>query len=225
MYFFDLDGTLLDSNGIWLDIDIRFLGQHGIAPVPEEYTDYVTHHTFQEAAEYTRRCFSLPLTAEEIVSAWHAMARDAYANTLPLKEGGRDFLERANRAGIRCALLTSCMPSLCEAALRRHRLEPLLERILTTTGLGADKRDPELFRRAAAACGEAAEDCVLFDDSPVYCAAAREAGWQIYGVADPVFDDRREEMAALCGPGRYPFSFTMPLPDRRGRGGLIPEGI
>ena len=79
MYFFDLDGTLLDSNGIWLDIDIRFLGQHGIAPVPEEYTDYVTHHTFQEAAEYTRRCFSLPLTAEEIVSAWHAMARDAGA--------------------------------------------------------------------------------------------------------------------------------------------------
>ena len=34
MYFFDLDGTLLDSNGIWLDIDIRFLGEHGISPVP-----------------------------------------------------------------------------------------------------------------------------------------------------------------------------------------------
>ena len=26
MVFFDLDGTLLDSNGIWLDIDIAFLG-------------------------------------------------------------------------------------------------------------------------------------------------------------------------------------------------------
>ena len=29
MYFFDLDGTLLDSNGIWLDIDIEFLGRRG----------------------------------------------------------------------------------------------------------------------------------------------------------------------------------------------------
>ena len=27
MVFFDLDGTLLDSNGIWLDIDIAFLGR------------------------------------------------------------------------------------------------------------------------------------------------------------------------------------------------------
>lgn len=213
MYFFDLDGTLLDSNGIWLDIDIEFLGLHGISPVPEEYTEYVTHHTFQEAAEYTRRCFSLPLTPEEIVAVWHTMARDAYANTLPLKEGARDFLERANRAGIRCALLTSCMPSLCEAALRHHSLEPLLERVLTTTSLGADKRTPELFRRAAAACGEEPGNCVLFDDSPVYCAAAKEAGWQIYGVEDPIFEDRREEMAALCGPGRFPFSFTMPLPE------------
>ena len=30
MLFFDLDGTLLDSNGIWLEIDIEFLGRHGI---------------------------------------------------------------------------------------------------------------------------------------------------------------------------------------------------
>ena len=39
MLFFDLDGTLLDSNGIWLDIDAAFRGEHGIAPVPEDYTE------------------------------------------------------------------------------------------------------------------------------------------------------------------------------------------
>ena len=49
MYFFDLDGTLLDSNGIWLDIDIEFLGRRGISPVPEDYTDYVTHHSARRA--------------------------------------------------------------------------------------------------------------------------------------------------------------------------------
>ena len=46
----DLDGTLLDSNGIWLDIDIEFLGRRGISPVPEDYTDYVTHHSAPDAA-------------------------------------------------------------------------------------------------------------------------------------------------------------------------------
>ena len=212
MYFFDLDGTLLDSNSIWLEIDIRFLGQHGIAPVPEDYTDYVTHHAFADAAEYTRQYFGLPLSAGEIVAAWHELAREAYASQLELKPGALDFLRPARRAGIRCALLTSCMPNLCRAALAHHGLEPLLERVLTVADLGLEKRDPALYRRAAELCGAEPGECVLFDDSSVYCGAAKQAGWQVFGVADPIFADRAEEMAAICGPGRFPFSFTGELP-------------
>ncbi len=212
MYFFDLDGTLLDSNGIWLDIDVEFLHRHGVDPVPEDYTDYVTHHTFHDSAEYTRRYFHLSLTAEEIVAEWRDMAHRAYARQLELKPGARAFLERAIGAGRRCALLTSCMPDLCRAALDCHRLFPLLERVFTTAELGLEKRDPALYRQVAGLCGEVEKDCVLFDDSPVYCAAAKEAGWQICGVPDPLFAHRMEEMAALCGVERFPFSFSQPLP-------------
>lgn len=212
MYFFDLDGTLLNSNGVWLDIDIKFLGRHGVDPIPADYTDYVTHHSFPDAAEYTRRYFDLALTSDEIMAAWRDLARDAYAGQLELKPGARDFLERANRSGVRCALVTSCMPNLCQSALDYHRLTPLLERVFTTVELGVEKRDPALYRRVAQLCGEKSENCVLFDDSPVYCAAAKEAGWQTCGVADPIFADRADEMADLCGPDRFPFSFFAPLP-------------
>ncbi|MGI5963478.1 MAG: HAD family hydrolase [Lawsonibacter sp.] len=212
MYFFDLDGTILDSNGIWLDIDLTFLGQHGVHTVPADYTDYVTHHAFFDSAAYTRRYFHLPLTEEEIIAAWHALAQDAYATTLPLKPDVREFLLRANQAGKRCALLTSCMPRLCQAALSRHNLLSLFESVFTTAQLGQEKRDPELYRQVAALCQESPENCILFDDSPVYCTAAQQAGWQVYGVADPIFADRVEEMAQLCGPERFPFSFSSPLP-------------
>ena len=212
MYFFDLDGTLLDSNGIWLDIDIAFLGRHGVDRVPEDYTDYVTHHAFSDSAEYTRTYFNLPLTPEEIVTAWHDLAQDAYASQLPLKPGALDFLTRAKKAGKRCALLTSCMPRLCQGAVDRHGLSPLLEEIFTTARLGLEKRDPELYRQVAKLCGERPENCILFDDSPVYCSAAKQAGWQIYGVSDPIFEDRADEMVQLCGPGRFPFSFSELLP-------------
>ena len=211
MYFFDLDGTLLDSNGIWLDIDMDFLSQHGIAPVPPDYTDYVTHHNFEDSAQYTRACFGLDMTPEEIVAAWQDMARDAYTRQLDLKDHARDFLVRANAAGIRCSLLTSCIPTLCHGALTHHRLYSLLEQVFTTADLGLEKRDPKLYRRVAELCGERPEDCILFDDSPVYCAAAKKAGWQVYGMADPVFADRADEMAALCGSDRFPFSFHSQL--------------
>ena len=37
---FDLDGTLLDSMGVWHEIDIEFLGRRGI-DVPGEYISAV----------------------------------------------------------------------------------------------------------------------------------------------------------------------------------------
>ena len=131
MYFFDLDGTLLDSNGIWLDIDIEFLGRRGISPVPEDYTDYVTHHSAPDAARYTRERFSLPETPEEIMEGWMSMARYAYAHTLPLKPGVPAFLDACRRRGTRMAVLTSCMPPLCRAALEHHRLLDCFEAVYT----------------------------------------------------------------------------------------------
>ena len=124
MVFFDLDGTLLDSNGIWLDIDIAFLGRHGISPVPEDYTWYVTHHSAPDSARYTRERFGLAETAEAIQGAWLDMAREAYAGQLALKPGVRAFLEQCREHRVPMAVLTSCIPELCRGAPRDFGLVP-----------------------------------------------------------------------------------------------------
>ena len=213
MYFFDLDGTLLDSNGIWVDIDREFLGRFGVEAVPGDYTEFVTHCTFHEAAEYTQRYFSLPLTAQEIAGEWERMAREAYGGALPLKSGAKDFLERCRASGISCALLTSCMPPLCRSALEAYGLTELFSRVFTTAELGLEKRERALYDHVAGLCGLEAGECTLFDDSPVCCRAAVEAGWRVFAVPDPIFEGRAEELRALCPPGHYPFDFTMDLPD------------
>ena len=199
MLFFDLDGTLLDSNGIWLDIDAAFLGEHGIAPVPEDYTEYVTNHSPLDAARYTRTRFHLSETAEEIRQAWLRMAKAAYAGQLELKPGARALLERCRRRGWRMAVLTSCMPELCRAALEHHGIADWFQGVVTTQETGLEKRDPALYRQAAARWGVPPEDCVLFEDSPGYCAAAGEAGFYVAGVRDPLYAGREEELRRLCG--------------------------
>lgn len=198
MLFFDLDGTLLDSNGVWLDIDVEFLGRQGISPVPADYTDYVAHHSAPDAARYTKERFGLPHSHQDILDAWLELAREAYAHSLPLKPGAKEFLIRCHGAGERMAVLTSCMPPLCQAALERHGLLPLLEGVLTTKELGLEKRDPALYRAAAERFGVAAADCLLFEDAPDYCAAARQAGWTVAGVRDPLFQEREEELRTVC---------------------------
>ena len=55
---FDLDGTLLDSMGVWHEIDIEFLGRRGI-DVPGEYISAVNSKGFRETAEFTIEYFNL----------------------------------------------------------------------------------------------------------------------------------------------------------------------
>ena len=64
------------------------------------------------------------------------------------------------------------------------------------TGIG--KGEPELYRLAADRWGRTPEKCILFEDSPGYCAAAREAGFFVAGVRDPLYAGREEEIQALC---------------------------
>ena len=119
MKLFDLDGTLIDSNGIWVDVDLRFLGRHGLTPT-EEYTYAVGHSIFPVAAEFTRDYYGLDLTPEEIMEEWLSMAGDAYAH-VPMKEGARDYLSRCARGGERMAIVTGAVPNR-PGAPRAHRL-------------------------------------------------------------------------------------------------------
>lgn len=50
---FDLDGTLLDSMGVWRKIDEDFLGKRGFI-VPDDYLVAITSKNFDAAAEYTK---------------------------------------------------------------------------------------------------------------------------------------------------------------------------
>ena len=212
MYFFDLDGTLLDSNGVWTDIDREFLRRVGVDSVPEDYTDYVSHHSFPESAAYTRTRYHLDMTDEEIMDTWRALAREAYAGTLELKPHVRDFLERARQAGKRCAVLSASIPAMCRMALERHGLLDYFEEIFTTQELGVEKWEQELYRKVEQLCGVAPEECIFFDDSPVNCASAARAGWTVYGVHDHLYTGREEEFFAACGKENYPFSFRSSLP-------------
>lgn len=186
MIFFDLDGTLIDSNGVWLQVDHTFLGRRGLAPTPE-YVHTVGHSIFPVAAQFTKDYYHLEESPEEIMAQWRDLAYHAYAHTIPLKPGARELLDRASAEGQRMVLLTAGLPELAMAAVRRHGLEPYFEGLFFAHDVGLEKKDPEVYRLAARQYGVAPEDCVLLEDAPYNCAAARTAGFRVVGVYDDFY--------------------------------------
>ena len=151
MLFFDLDGTLIDSNGIWKTVDETFLSRRGL-PYTHEYYEGVAHTIFPLAAVFTKEYCHLEESCEEIMAEWLDLAQGLYAH-VPLKEGVRPYLEQCAEDGLPMALVTSSVPEHCRTALSIHGLEPLFTRVIFAQELGLDKKNPALWQEAARLCG------------------------------------------------------------------------
>ena len=197
MLLLDMDGTLVDSNGLWLQVDLDFLGRRGLA-VTEAYTDFVSHSIFPVAAQYTRDYYQLPDSPQAIMDEWLASARAAYAGTVPLKPHVRAFLDQCRARGEAMALVTASVPELARLCMDRHGLTGYFTALIFAQELGLEKRDPRAFLAAAERLGVRPEDCTVFEDAPANCAAARQAGMGVVGVYDPAFASARGELEQIC---------------------------
>lgn len=197
MLLFDMDGTLIDSNGIWKDVDTEFLARRGL-PYTQAYYEGVAHTIFPLAAKFTKEFCHLPESEEEIMAEWMELAGDLYAGSVPEKPGVRAFLERMRARGERMAVVTSAVPVHCRSALTHLGLLPYFERIFFAQELGMEKKTPELWKKVAAELGAAPEACTLFDDSVEAIRGAKAAGMHTVGVADPYFASCAGEMAQTC---------------------------
>ena len=204
MLLFDMDGTLIDSNGIWKDVDTEFLARRGL-PYTQAYYEGVAHTIFPLAAKFTKEFCHLPESEEEIMAEWMELAGDLYAGSVPEKPGVRAFLERMRARGERMAVVTSAVPVHCRSALTHLGLMPYFERIIFAHDLQLEKKDPQLWRLTAELMGVAPEDCTLYDDSVEACRGAKAAGMHAVGVYDPYFAGTEPEMQAVCD--RYIRSF------------------
>lgn len=196
MLIFDLDGTLLDSNGIWLEVDKTFLARRG-APYTKEYYEGVAHTILQNCAVFAKEYLHLEESCEEIIAEWMELAENAYEN-VALKPHVRAYLDRCRAAGHRMAIFTSSVPEHCRAALENHALTPYFEQVLFAQEMGMDKRSPAAFRMAAEALGVKPGACVLFDDSLAACKSAKAAGMTVVGVRDAYFSGCEVDMREVC---------------------------
>lgn len=180
---FDLDGTLLDSMGVWRKIDADFLGKRGFA-VPEDYVKQVTAMDFQAAANYTIARFSLEEKPEDIIREWREMVVDAYTYQVQLKPYAKEYLEKLKAQGIPIALATAASPDLYVPALRNNGVLELFDAFVSVQEVERGKGFPDVYLKAAERIGVNPKDCVVFEDILKGIQGAKMGGFQTVAVYD-----------------------------------------
>ncbi|WP_409968851.1 HAD family phosphatase [Bengtsoniella intestinalis] len=196
MFLFDLDGTLLDSNGVWIDVDRTFLARRNME-YSKAYYEGVAHTIFPLAAVFTKDFCQLEESCEEIMAEWMDLAKDAYAH-VQLKPHVKDYLDQCKANGESMAIVTAAIPIHCQTALDHLGIAHYFDRITYAQELGLDKKKPDIWLLAAKDAGVSPADCTVFDDSFAACHGAKSAGMTTIGVYDEMFKSDTEKLRASC---------------------------
>ena len=180
---FDMDGTLVDSLGIWDDIDERFFHQYGLE-VPENYGKALAHMSFMEMAQYTKETYHIPDSVDTIAQTWINWSQDAYLYTIEAKPGVKEFLTYLQSLGMPLSLATANRRSLYEPCLVRNGLDSYFDYIANVNDLNTAKNEPKIYLHLASQMNSKPEETLVFEDVIQAVQTAHDASFKVVGVYD-----------------------------------------
>lgn len=180
---FDLDGTLVDSLKMWLNLDRDFLAEHGLVP-EEGYTHKINSLSFKKAVEFILLKYKLNMSVDEAVEIFDSRALYEYNNNITFKKGAIEYIKKLKKQGIKLAIATSCTKNCCMAILAKYSLKEYFDLIIFTEDVSSSKSEPDIFIKAASLLGVLPHECVVYEDTHHAAIAAKGIGMQVIGIRD-----------------------------------------
>ncbi|PZG09048.1 HAD family hydrolase [Nonomuraea aridisoli] len=184
---FDMDGTLVDTEGLWwqaVDAVAASLGR----PLSPADTPHVHGRTIEDVAAYLLPedlPEDLPEGLPDGAAALTARLTDAFAGRLrrelPVVRGAPELLAGLAAASIPTALVSASPRSIVELVL--PRLGHTFDVVMANEDTARGKPHPDPYLEAARRLGAAPGRCVAVEDSPAGVAAATAAGCRVVVVS------------------------------------------
>jgi len=178
---FDLDGTLIDSVGAYVEVARIAAQPHGL-----EVTEQHVRHSLATGSSFWKGV--VPEDRHDGEALRNAMSAHA-AREWPrmLREHGRVFqglaqtLDAMQRRGIKLGIVSGARPEVLEL-LREDGVLDRFDSIVLGADVSRRKPDPEGIVKCLKELGVAADAAVYVGDTPVDIQASRAAGVRAVGV-------------------------------------------
>lgn len=174
---FDLDGTLIDSEGFYVKIWQEVLESYGMNIAGDSLLANLGGKTDVQAFGVLQLEFGFTGEKEELLTRVHQrVAEKLLTETIPLMQGVREIIETLTKLQIRMAVVTSSKREISELHLGRHGLLHHFEFLITRNDVERTKPAPDPYLKALEKLNLPASACLVLEDSPTGLAAAQSAG-------------------------------------------------
>ncbi len=190
----DMDGTILESMGVWATVGEDYLRRRGIIPCHGD-ADSLMYQGMRGIASHFRTAYGIADEDMKIIEDLNEMVKEDYANVVTPKDGAIGFLRMLRERGIRLCLATATDRCIVEPTLARLQMLELFDGIVTCTEVGVGKHKPLVFDTARQLLGTSLDTTWVFEDAAYAAVTAKTAGYHVCAVYDS-FERRAEELRA-----------------------------
>lgn len=180
---FDLDGTLLDSMGVWSNLAISFIEEKGL-DYKGETADTQKGLSVEELPEFFKKTYNLQTSAQEIGDYIADTMAHHYRHSFEYKEGVVDLLEAFKAKGYKMCITTATLSYYCDLLDQRLDLRSYMDFIQSPDLVNTSKSDPAFFDIAIKNLGTDPAKTYVFDDALYAMENANSLGLYPVGVYD-----------------------------------------
>lgn len=191
---FDLDGVIVDSEPVHMELLNRICEPYGPRMSWEDYVPLIGG-TDRDAARYLLERCKLPFSMETLIERYHdALIKFAQEEKLPVTPGVTRLMRELSSQGIALGVASSSSKINIAKSLRAAGVEDLIGAIVSGQDVKRTKPAPDAYLKAVAALNLPAVACAAVEDTAVGIAAAKAAGLYTIGFFNP--NSGRQDLSA-----------------------------
>jgi HAD superfamily hydrolase (TIGR01509 family) len=172
---FDLDGVLVDSEGIGFETLRAHLRTYGVEYRLEDNEPFIGINDRDHFAALKAQ-HGIPASVDELIAEQTArLLAQIETGTVPMR-GVPAVIERLRAARYPLAVASSSLPAVVEGRLRAVGVRHLFEAVVSSFEVPRGKPAPDVFLEAAHRLGVPAEECLVVEDSTHGLFGAKAAG-------------------------------------------------
>lgn len=211
---FDLDGTLIDSVGIWNLTDQKLIHNYSGKTLDLEYIqvdrDSFMHSnagsdTYVAYSEYLINKYDLSVKDKiELTKIRKNIGNEILISEVGFKPDVTSLIKKLKEMGYTLVLATVTTQSQLEVYYKKNKrmldemnIKDAFDLIITSEQVKNKKPDPEVFNIIMEQYSATPDKCLIFEDSYTGVLAASRAGIEVVNIYDKYADLNRDQINEL----------------------------
>lgn len=183
---FDVDGTILDSMPMWLELENNILKKYGhtMDSLDKDTKDTIESLSIEGMSKFIAETIATDMTFEEVFNYFQSSIDYKYANEVDAKEGSVDKIKYLKAKGFKLAVASSSSSDCIIKAFKRLGIYECFDIIATADNTGLRKSEDEFWKSLIEKLGKDKNQVILYDDAIYAITQAKKLGIEVVGIKD-----------------------------------------